>query len=166
MRSLRPLALCCAATAALVILGCRPADSAGAAGPPEAAVRHNILGTALLGQQKWIDAENAFRAAVESGAVDPIPHNNIGVALVQQGKIDEAVAAPADAKQPGPRGGDFEQLRRLSRLGAEPCPPPLLPAIEPVSRTGDANPQSGGPKWKGPRVGRTRFYNPTIRLSR
>jgi len=76
---------------AFLTLGCPgPADPEG---PSEAVVRHNILGTAYLGQQKWGEAENEFRQSAGLAPDDAVPLNNIAVALVQQGKIDEAEAS-------------------------------------------------------------------------
>ena len=70
---------------------------AGCPGPSnglsEDVVRHNILGTAYLGQQNWTDAETEFRRAAELRPDDPIPLNNAAVALIQHGDIQGATEA-------------------------------------------------------------------------
>jgi len=83
------------ATAALLSLlllvgttGCPPPPGDG--GVSEEAVRQNIFGTAYLGQQKWKEAEQAFRQALDLRPGDPLLLNNIAVALAQQSRIDEA----------------------------------------------------------------------------
>jgi Tfp pilus assembly protein PilF len=73
-----------------VLHGCP--DPRPAAGIPEDVIRDNILGTAYLGQQKWGDAEAAFRRALDRRGSDPLLLTNAAVALVQQGRIDEAEA--------------------------------------------------------------------------
>jgi Tfp pilus assembly protein PilF len=78
------LVLCLTATA----VGCPGTARYG--GIPEDVVRQNILGTAYLGQQKWKEAEQAFRGALEQRPGDPLLLNNVAVALIQQGLVDEA----------------------------------------------------------------------------
>jgi Tfp pilus assembly protein PilF len=70
--------------------------SAGCSGPPaevgisEEAMKHNILGPAYLSQQQWSKAQEAFRLAIAASPGDKVPLNNLAVALLQEGKIDEA----------------------------------------------------------------------------
>jgi len=90
-----------AALAVVVLLGpgCpAPQD----AGPSEQVVRHNSLGTAYLGQQKWADAEAEFRQAVALAPDEALPLNNIAVALVQVGEIDRAEASLRSALELDP----------------------------------------------------------------
>ena len=70
---------------------------------PDEVVRQNIFGTAYLGQQKWKDAEQAFRTALELRLDDPLLLNNAAVALQQQSRIDEAreLLVAALAAEPG-----------------------------------------------------------------
>jgi tetratricopeptide (TPR) repeat protein len=77
--------------AAITILttGC-PAPSEHADGVPEEVIQRNILGTAYLSQQKWGEAEQAFRLALELSPDQPLVLNNVGVALIQQGRIEDA----------------------------------------------------------------------------
>src|SRR5689334_355318 len=50
---------------------------------------HNNLGTIRLAQRRFVDAENAFRRAIELEEGDYIEAiNNLGVALMGQGKMD------------------------------------------------------------------------------
>ena len=63
----------------LLALGCPAGD--GPDGPSEEVIRHNIIGTAYLGQQKWLDAENSFREAAELAPDEAVPLNNIAVAI-------------------------------------------------------------------------------------
>ena len=77
--------------AALITVGCQ-SDGTTDPGPvPEEVIQHNILGTAFLGQQKWAEAEEQFRAAHDLRPADALPLNNLGVALMQQGRSTEAV---------------------------------------------------------------------------
>ncbi|MDH3626247.1 MAG: tetratricopeptide repeat protein [Acidobacteriota bacterium] len=81
----------------------------GCPSPPEQAgavsddiVGHNILGTAYLGQQKWGEAEAAFRAALKLRPTDPLLLNNAAVAVNQQGRVDEADALLRQALESDP----------------------------------------------------------------
>ncbi len=69
--------------------GCGPRDGGGI---PEQVIRHNIVGTAHLGQTKWADAEAEFRRALELRPGDPLLLTNAAIALNQQEKAEEAIA--------------------------------------------------------------------------
>src|SRR5690348_9861309 len=59
---------------------------------PAVAGFHNNLGTIRLAQRRCVDAENAFRRAIELEESDYIEAiNNLGVALMGQGKMDDAI---------------------------------------------------------------------------
>ena len=72
----------------LLGLGC---PSGGPGDVPEEAIRHNILGTAYLGQQNWAEAEAAFQKALELRPSDPLLLTNRAIALNQKGEIEPAV---------------------------------------------------------------------------
>jgi Flp pilus assembly protein TadD len=96
------VALCALALGA-GLSGCAPRESER--GVPEEVLRHNVLGTAYLGQQKWAEAEGAFAKALGLRPTDPLLLNNQAVALAQQGRIEEAEALleqaiAADAENP------------------------------------------------------------------
>lgn len=61
-----------------------------ATGVPEAVIAKNILGTAFLGQQKWTEAEAAFKRALAERPQDPLLLTNAAVAIVQLGRGEEA----------------------------------------------------------------------------
>jgi len=53
---------------------------------------HNNLGTIRLAQRRCVDAENCFRRAIELETGDYIEAvNNLGVSLMGQGKMDDAI---------------------------------------------------------------------------
>lgn len=88
-----------------LILVCLAACGGGtgtAPGVPEEVVRHNILGTAYLGQQKWADAERAFQRGLELRPGEPLMLNNSAVALIQQGRVEEAEALLQQALSSAP----------------------------------------------------------------
>ena len=66
-----------------LLAGCAAPDAPGTV--DEELIRHNILGTAYLGQQKWTEAEESFREASLLSPEEPLLLNNASVALVQQG---------------------------------------------------------------------------------
>jgi len=57
---------------------------------PEPVLRLNTVGTSLLSQQSWTEAQKAFGKALESRPDDPVLLVNLAVALVQQGRSEEA----------------------------------------------------------------------------
>jgi len=80
---------------ACVLAGC--SGTGDDPGVPEEVIRLNVLGTAYLGQQKWAEAEDSFRKALETRPSEPLLLNNAAVSLVQQGRIDEAEALLREA---------------------------------------------------------------------
>ncbi len=70
---------------------------------PEAFILHNVLGVALEGQQKFLDAAATYRRAI---AIDPKVaeiHFNLGVVLGHLDQVEEAIASyrQAVALKPG-----------------------------------------------------------------
>jgi Flp pilus assembly protein TadD len=74
----------------VALAGCSGPEQAR--GVPEEVIRHNVLGTAYLGQQNSSEAEQAFRTALELRPHDPLLLNNLAVSLIQQGRLEEAEA--------------------------------------------------------------------------
>ncbi len=60
---------------------------------PGSAVIHNDLGFELLFHHAWVEAEQEFRRAVQILPRYPRAHVNLGLALSQQGRFDDALAA-------------------------------------------------------------------------
>lgn len=58
---------------------------------PEEAIRHNIRGTAHLGQTQWAEAEAEFRLALTTRPDDPLLLTNSAIAALQQEKTEQAV---------------------------------------------------------------------------
>ncbi len=54
---------------------------------------HFARATQLMSQEKWADAEQAFRRVIEMGECLPQPSGNLGLALLMQKKYDQAEAA-------------------------------------------------------------------------
>jgi tetratricopeptide (TPR) repeat protein len=110
---------CATLAGLLAALGCSGPRTGG---PPEEAIRHNILGTAYLGQTKWADGEREFRAALALHPGDALLLTNTAIAVNQQGRTEEAVellrqAVAADPDWPAAhfnlgliaaRNGEFE----------------------------------------------------------
>ena len=94
MRRIDRVSAVLAAALACALLGC---PSRGERGVPEEVVRHNVLGTAYLGQGKWAEAEQEFARALELRPRDALLLNNLAVAEVQQGRLDEAEQHLKDA---------------------------------------------------------------------
>jgi tetratricopeptide (TPR) repeat protein len=59
---------------------------------PESAMIQNNLGCNFLLQKKFFEAEEAFRFAMVSSPDFQRAHMNLGIALVHQGRFDEALA--------------------------------------------------------------------------
>ncbi len=104
----------------LTAAGCTQPDESGES--LEEVIRHNIVGTAYLGQQKWTDAKEAFDKALALRSDDPLLLTNKAVAEFQQGEVDAAVELLNQALAADPdhlqahynlglidsRNGDFE----------------------------------------------------------
>jgi Tfp pilus assembly protein PilF len=92
----RNLVLISIALAICSLAGCEPGtgDGAGAdaeaGGLPEEVVRHNIIGTSLLSQQKWDEAREQFEAGLEIRPDDATLMVNAAVTLIQQAREEEA----------------------------------------------------------------------------
>lgn len=76
--------------AAAIVLALSVSCSSGPDPRLEEAIRENNLGTALLSQQRWADAETRFARARDLRPEDSIPLVNLAIALLQQGKAEEA----------------------------------------------------------------------------
>ncbi len=59
----------------------------------EAVIQANTLGTAYLGQQEWQQAADAFTRGLDERQDDPLLLSNLAVALLQDGRPDEAESA-------------------------------------------------------------------------
>jgi Flp pilus assembly protein TadD len=82
----------------LLLAGCAGGDGAGSAsGLDESVIRHNILGTAHLGQTQWAEAEGEFRRALEARPDDPLLLTNTAIAITQLERTDEATELLARA---------------------------------------------------------------------
>src|SRR5215471_5014201 len=72
-------------------------------GVPDAAsaeaARCNSLGVALMGQQRFADAERQFAAALKAQPAYALARLNLGIALIAQQKSEEAKAALLEATQ-------------------------------------------------------------------
>ena len=71
-------------------LGCTSKNGPEAPGTPEEVLQHNIIGTSLLSQQKWEDAQAEFQKGLAERPDDPILLVNMAVALLQQAAEKEA----------------------------------------------------------------------------
>ena len=76
---------------------CATARLGGPAGthaalPPDAYELRNV-GLAQLENERFADAEAAYRKLVELAPREPLGHANLAIALLRQQKFDEAIAA-------------------------------------------------------------------------
>lgn len=94
----------CALTIVVAALGACSGedDPPGRDAVAESVIEENVLGTAYLGQQKWDDAEAAFRRALEQRPDDPLLLTNLGVALIQRGEYEQAEQALRRALEQDP----------------------------------------------------------------
>ena len=74
------------------LCGCDRTGSGDRGAVPEEVVRHNIIGTSLLSQQKWDEAREQFELALKQRPDDPVPLVNAAVTLIQQAREEEAEA--------------------------------------------------------------------------
>lgn len=62
----------------------------GLAATPQSIPLRNNLGVVYAGMGRWADAEQAYRQSLALGGVNPKAHDNLGEALVRQGRVAEA----------------------------------------------------------------------------
>jgi tetratricopeptide (TPR) repeat protein len=95
------------ALAIVALAGCQPGTGDGSGtgdgGLPEEVVRHNIVGTSLLSQQKWDEARAQFEAGLEIRPDDATLMVNAAVTLIQQAKEAEAEAYLKQALEVDPQ---------------------------------------------------------------
>ncbi len=76
--------------ALLALGGCNGNGPETTPAEDEAVLRHNIIGTSLLSQQKWEEAKTEFNKALAIRPDDPVLLVNLSVALLQQAREEEA----------------------------------------------------------------------------
>jgi tetratricopeptide (TPR) repeat protein len=81
---------------------------------PEEAHRLNTVGLELAGASEWQKAERSFREAIAADAYSAGAHNNLGLVLMEQGRVYEAALAFARAKELAPRA--LEPVLNLGSL--------------------------------------------------
>ncbi len=92
---------------------------------------YQILGISLDAQTKYVEAETAFRQALEKWQGDPIPvMNNLALNLTNQERLDEAVAIMEKAKETAPNRIEVERNLRIIRTlnesaSGRPAPKPI-----------------------------------------
>ncbi len=91
---------------------------------------YQILGISLEAQEKYEDAEKAFRQALDQWQGDPIPiMNNLAFNLTSQERLDEALQMMQKAKELAPNRTDVERNLRIIRTlnesaSGRPAPKP------------------------------------------
>ena len=80
------------------------AERARAIDPEDAAVQRTLAYVAIK-RRKWLDAEEHAQIALREEPDDPLALNYLGVALMRQGRGDEAVPFFASASRANPRRG-------------------------------------------------------------
>jgi tetratricopeptide (TPR) repeat protein len=84
--------------------------------PRDRELSHDMLGRALLAQQRFKDAEGHFREAIRLDPDFAEAHHDLGIAYARQGQMDQAVAAVKQALRLRP---DYPAAREnLSRIEA------------------------------------------------
>lgn len=102
---------------------------------------YQILGIALDAQEKYKDAEGAFRQALDMWKGDPIPvMNNLALNLTNQERLSEALEIMERAKEAAPNRIEVERNLRIIRTlnessAGRPAPKPIgKPSGKPVKQ--------------------------------
>jgi Flp pilus assembly protein TadD len=102
---------------------------------------YQILGIALDAQEKYPDAEAAFRQALDMWKGDPIPvMNNLALNLTNQERLSEALEIMERAKEAAPNRVEVERNLRIIRTlnesaSGRPAPKPIeKPSAKPVKQ--------------------------------
>ena len=96
--------------------------------PRDRELSHDMLGRALLGQQRFEEAEGHFREAIRLDPDFAEAHHDLGIAYARQGQMDQAVAELKQALRLRP---DYPAaLENLSRIEARPGPASASAAAE------------------------------------
>lgn len=105
---------------------------------------YQVLGIALDAQNKYEDAETAFRQALDKWQGDPIPvMNNLALNLTNQERLDEALDIMEQAKKAAPNRVEVERNLRIIRTLNESASgrPAPKPAAKPEPKAVTSNPK-------------------------
>jgi tetratricopeptide (TPR) repeat protein len=80
---------------------------------------YQALAQSYLARQDWISAENAFRDAIKADPELPDLHISLASALIQQGKLEEALSAVEAELQLVPENLGAKQLKQQLQLRIE-----------------------------------------------
>lgn len=107
---------------------------------PAHLLAHYLLGQAALAQRKWADAQQAFSKVVSFYPRSFTGHRELGVALAQLNRIDEAIAVYQSALRLRP---DVEEIQtRLAFLYLQGSKPDLaLPMLKGLAEGGTKDPE-------------------------